>query len=69
MEASGAGHRAGDASGVGVGMWRRKQREQDLEREIRADMALEEEEQRDAGVPSDEAPYAARRAFGNVTLI
>jgi len=50
-------------------MWRRKQREQDLEREIRADMALEEEEQRDAGVPPEEARYAARRAFGNVTLI
>ena len=50
-------------------MWRRKRREQDLEREIRADMALEEEEQRDAGVPPGEASYAARRAFGNVTLV
>jgi predicted permease len=50
-------------------MWRRKKRERDLEREIRADMALEEEEQRHAGVPPGEASYAARRAFGNVTLV
>jgi predicted permease len=50
-------------------MWRRKSREQDLEREIRADLALEEQEQRAAGVPPDEARYAARRAFGNVTLV
>ncbi|MBZ5592649.1 MAG: ABC transporter permease [Acidobacteriia bacterium] len=49
-------------------MWRWKKRDQDLEREIRAHMELEEEEQRNAGVTPDEAPYAARRAFGNVTL-
>ena len=50
-------------------MWGRKRRERDLEREIRADMELEEEEQRNAGVTPDEAPYAARRAFGNVMLV
>jgi len=50
-------------------MWGRKKREQDLEREIRTDMELEEEEQRNAGVTPDEAPYAARRAFGNIALI
>ena len=50
-------------------MWRRAKREQDLEREIRAHMELEEEEQRTAGVRADEARYAARRAFGNVDLI
>ena len=49
--------------------WRRKQREQDLEREIRGHLELEEEEQRDSGTAPDEAPYAARRAFGNVNLI
>jgi predicted permease len=48
-------------------MWRRKQREQDFEREIRAHLALEEEEQRESGTARDEAPYAARRAFGNIT--
>ncbi len=49
-------------------MWWKK-REQDLEREIRSDLALEEEEQRQAGVAPDEARYAARRAFGNVALV
>lgn len=50
-------------------MWRRKKRETDLDREIRADMELEEAEQRDAGVAPNEAPYAARRALGNVALV
>ena len=50
-------------------MWRRKRRNQDLEREIRGHLELEEEDQRNAGVTPDEAPYAARRAFGNVNLI
>lgn len=50
-------------------MWFRRKREQDLEQEIRADLELEEEEQRNAGVAREEAPYAARRAFGNVSLI
>ena len=49
--------------------WRRKQREQDLEREIRSHLDLEEEEQRSCGADPDEEPYAARRAFGNVNLI
>ena len=49
--------------------WRRKQREQDLEREIRGHLELEEEEQRSCGASPDDAPYAARRAFGNVNLI
>ena len=49
-------------------MWRRKKREQDLEREIRGHIELEEEEQRSQGAGPDEASYAARRAFGNVTL-
>src|SRR5271157_3928872 len=50
-------------------MWWRNKRNRDLEREIRAHLELEEEEQRDAGVAPDEAHYAARRAFGNVSLI
>jgi len=49
--------------------WRRKQCEQDLEREIRSHLELEEEEQRSRGASLDEAPYAARRTFGNVNLI
>jgi hypothetical protein len=47
----------------------RRSRERDLDREIRAHLELETEEQMEAGQTSEEAPYAARRAFGNVTLI
>ena len=50
--------------------WRRlKKRDADLERELRSDLELEEEEQRERGLSADEAHYAARRAFGNTTLI
>lgn len=44
-------------------------RQADLEREIQSDLELEAEEQRESGVPPDEARSAARRAFGNDTLI
>lgn len=49
--------------------WRRKQREQDLERELRSDLELEADEQRENGLSAEEARYAARRAFGNTTLL
>ncbi len=48
---------------------RRKQRERDLERELRSDLELEAEEQRERGLSAEEAGYAARRAFGNTTLV
>jgi putative ABC transport system permease protein len=50
--------------------WRqRKKRDEDLERELRSDLELEEEEHREAGISKEEAHYAALRAFGNPTLI
>jgi hypothetical protein len=49
--------------------WRLKKRDADLERELRSDLELEEEEQRENGLSPEEARYAARRAFGNATLI
>src|SRR5882724_11782125 len=49
--------------------WRQKKRDADLERELRSDLELEEEEQREGGVSEEEAHYAALRAFGNPTLI
>jgi predicted permease len=49
--------------------WQIRKRDADLERELRSDLELEEEEQRERGVPAEEARYAARRAFGNPTLI
>src|ERR1700744_3356522 len=46
-----------------------KKRNSDVERELQSDLALEEEEQRERGLASEEARYAALRAFGNPTLI
>jgi hypothetical protein len=44
-------------------------RDADLERELLSDLRLEEEEQRERGLSATEARFAARRAFGNMTLI
>lgn len=49
--------------------WQIRKRNADLERELESDLALEEEEQRERGLSSEEAHYAARRAFGNTALI
>ena len=49
--------------------WQIRNRDADLERELCSDLELEEEEQRERGLSPDEARYAARRAFGNATLI
>jgi predicted permease len=49
--------------------WRRKAREQELEREMRAHLEREAEEQQEAGLSVEDAHYAARRAFGNRSLI
>src|SRR6202023_59058 len=49
--------------------WQIKKRDADLERELRSDLELEEEEQREGGISEEEARYAALRAFGNPTLV
>ena len=49
--------------------WQFRKRNADLDRELRSDLELEEENQRDNGLSPEEARYAARRAFGNTTLI
>ena len=49
--------------------WQLGKRDADLERELRSDLELEEEEQREKGLNREQARYAARRAFGNTTLI
>jgi predicted permease len=72
METNGGGDRASHVAGRGglrLRWWRRKDREQDLERELRSDLDLESEEQREKGLSPEEAHYAARRAFGNTTLL
>jgi len=49
--------------------WQINKRNADLKRELQSDLELEEEEQRERGLSSKEAHYAALRAFGNPTLI
>jgi hypothetical protein len=40
--------------------WQSKKRDADLARELQSDLDLEEEEQREKGLPPEEARYAAR---------
>src|SRR5882724_1937841 len=49
--------------------WRRQHREQDLERELQADLELEADEQQESGLSREEARHAAHRAFGNQALV
>jgi predicted permease len=49
--------------------WQIRKRAADLERELQSDLELEEEDQRENGLPAEEARYAARRALGNTALI
>src|ERR1700733_5945343 len=49
--------------------WQIKKRDMDLQRELQSDLELEEFEQQENGLSHEEARYAARRAFGNPTLI
>jgi hypothetical protein len=48
---------------------RRKSREHDLERELRAHLDLETAEHLEAGLPPEAAHYAAQRALGNTALL
>jgi len=47
--------------------WRR--REEDLDRELRAHLEAEAEEQKQAGLAPEEARYAAERILGNMTML
>ena len=49
--------------------WQIGKRDADLERELQSDLQLEEDEQREHGIASEEARYAALRAFGNPSVI
>ena len=50
-------------------IFRRRQMEDDLQRELQIHLELEAEEQRAEGVAAEDAPHAARRALGNATLV
>ena len=49
--------------------WRRRKREEDLERELHSDLDLEAAEREESGSSPEEARYAAKRALGNAGLI
>jgi hypothetical protein len=49
--------------------WRRRDREAELERELRDHLGLEAEEWQEGGSSPEEAAYVARRALGNTTQI
>jgi predicted permease len=49
--------------------WQVWKRQADIQRELESDLALEEEEHRAKGLSGKDAYYAARRSFGNTTLI
>ena len=49
-------------------LFRRPKPVADLEEEIRSHLAMEEQENLEAGISAEEARHAARRRFGNVTL-
>jgi putative ABC transport system permease protein len=51
------------------GPWQRRDQERDLDRELQSDLELEAEEQRESGLSYQESYHAARRAFGNTTLV
>ncbi len=51
------------------GWFTREHRDEDFERELRTHLELEAEEKKEAGLPADQARYAARRDLGNPTQI
>src|SRR5882672_4128365 len=48
---------------------RPRRREEDLDRELRAHLESETEDQKQAGLPPEEARYAAQRTLGNMTML
>ena len=50
-------------------LWRRRYREQDSDRELRAHLESETAEQQEGGLSLEEARYAAQRQLGNRTLL
>jgi len=50
-------------------LWRRRYREQDSDRELRAHLESETAEQQEGCLSLEEARYAAQRQLGNRTLL
>lgn len=49
--------------------WHRRKREQELDEELRSHLQMAERDRRDQGETPEQARHAARREFGNVSLI
>jgi predicted permease len=52
-----------------AGLWRGRDPEKELDRELQSHLDLEAEEQQQSGLSPQDAHYAARRIFGNTTLV
>ena len=52
-----------------AGVWRHRNLGKELDRELESHLELEAEEQEESGLPPDDARSAARRAFGNTSLV
>ncbi len=50
-------------------LYRRERFDHDLEEEMQSHLEMQADEHREAGMAAEEARYAARRQFGNVTLL
>ncbi len=50
-------------------LWRRKQRDSELNEEIQAHLTLAEREEMESGQPRNEARFAVRRELGNETIV
>jgi predicted permease len=50
-------------------LWRRQELDRELNDEVAFHLAMREKQNRERGVSEEEARYAARRGFGNLTLI
>jgi predicted permease len=50
-------------------LFRRRELDRDLDDELQFHLAMREQKLREQGVAAEEAPYAARRQFGNVTRL
>jgi putative ABC transport system permease protein len=64
-----ANHPAEDSMNFWRWQSRKRTREAELDRELQSHIDVEVDEQQEAGLPPEEAMYAARRALGNATQI
>jgi predicted permease len=83
METTGSGRGDGDVAGSRrsvmsvwkrfrwrpIRLWKRDDRDAELDRELQSHLELEAQEQHESGLSPEDAHYAARRTFGNASLV